>query len=73
MKTYRLGSSPLVHAPGIVAWARNGYAFPKDRKAMTRVIADTWSIPASAAKALLSGKSPFTVEGETVVFSAEAN
>lgn len=25
MATYRLGSSPAVHTPGIVAWAINGY------------------------------------------------
>jgi len=42
MPTYRLGSSPLVHAPGLIAWAINGYAFPRDRTVILRVVTDTW-------------------------------
>lgn len=70
MKTYRLGSAEFVSAPGLVAWAKNGFAFKRDRKIMTKIIAETWSIPPAAAAALLSGKSAFTVEDETVVFAA---
>jgi hypothetical protein len=70
MTTYRLGSSPLVSAPGLVAWAKNGYSFPKDRKTMVRIISECWHIPAEAAKALLSGKAKHTIEDETVVFTA---
>lgn len=67
-KTYRLGSSEMVHAPGVVRWAVNGYAFTKDRPYLRRVFIDGWGLPSAAADALLSGKVPYTVEGETVVF-----
>jgi hypothetical protein len=73
-KTYRLGSSDFANSHGLVRWAINGYAFPKDRPAMIRAITAGWKIPAPAAKALLSGAAPFTVEGTpempVVVFSA---
>jgi hypothetical protein len=68
MKTYRLGSSGLVYAPGVVAWAINGYAFKRDRKSMRDVIAKTWSVPNDAADALLSKKVPYTIDDEAVVF-----
>lgn len=67
--TFRLGSAAFVSAPGLVAWAINGAAFPSDVGTVARVIADTWSIPAPAAVALVTGAAPYTVEGETVVFS----
>ena len=69
--TYRLQSSPLVHAPGIVRWAQNGYAFDADRPFLRKLIAETWrGVPADAAHALLSGEAPFEVQDESVVFSA---
>jgi hypothetical protein len=70
MKTYRLGSAEFVSAPGLVRWAINGAAFKRDRAAMVKVVADTWSVPKEAATALLLKKVSYTVEGETVVFSA---
>lgn len=70
MTEYRLGSAAFVHAPGLVAWAINGAKFKKDRKAVVKVIAETWSIPKEAALALVTEKAGFKVEGETVVFSA---
>jgi hypothetical protein len=66
--TYRLGSNSFVSAPGIVAWAINGYAFKRDRENMILVIS-SWGVPREAAKALLSKSVPYTVEGETVVFT----
>lgn len=72
-KTYRLGSSGLIYTPGIVRWAINGYDFPKDRRAMVRVIAEGWNIPKAAAVALLSGAAPYVAEEDgTVVFSVES-
>ncbi len=50
MKTYRLLSNALIHAPGVVRWAINGYAFKKDREALKRAITDTWKVPAEALK-----------------------
>ena len=70
MKTYRLGSSEMVHAPGLIAWAINGASFKKDRPAMVRVVSATWSIPEAAALALVTKAAAFTLDGETVVFSA---
>lgn len=72
MTTYRLGSSGLVHTPGIIAWAINGYAFPRDRKTMMKVIGETFpSVPAPAIEKLLSKAVPYAVEDETVVFTVE--
>jgi len=70
MQTYRLGSSPMIYAPGIVAWAINGYAFKRDRANMVRVLCDGWKIPEQAAHELLSKRAAHTIDGETVVFSA---
>jgi len=70
MKTYRLGSNEMVHAPGVVAWAINGASFKKDRPQMVRVIAQGWNIPEAAALALVTKAAAFTLDGETVVFSA---
>lgn len=72
MPVYRLGSNELVHAPGVIAWAINGYAFKRDRAALRRVIVDGWpGIPAAAARQLLSGSVPYTLDGDTVVFTLE--
>lgn len=69
-QTYRLTSSPMISAPGVVRWAINGYAFKRDRKVMIQVIVDGWHVPEAAAKALLSKRVPYTVEGDAVVFTA---
>lgn len=71
MPVYRLGSSQSVHAPGLIAWAINGYAFERDRATLHKVIVDSWpGVTESAAHQLLSGKASFTVDGDTVVFTA---
>jgi hypothetical protein len=69
MATYRLGSSGFVSAPGLVAWAINGYAFKADRKKLLAVMQAWQGVPDDALKALLSKEVPFTVEDEAVVFS----
>ncbi|QIB41251.1 hypothetical protein G3A56_25685 (plasmid) [Rhizobium oryzihabitans] len=69
MATYRLGSSPAVHTPGIVAWAINGYHFEDDRPNCARSSWKTYNLPEIAADQLLSKKVPYTIEGETVVFT----
>lgn len=65
---YRLQSGPMVFAPGLIAWAINGYHFKRDQAAMLRVVTATWGVPKGAAKALLSKQVPYTVEEEAVVF-----
>lgn len=69
-QTYRLGSNGVFYAPGIVAWAINGYAFKRDRDAMVNVIVAGWHIPEAAAHALLSKAVPYEIDGEVVVFTA---
>lgn len=72
MPIYRLGSNELIHSPGVVAWAINGYAFERDRGVLRRVIVDGWTgIPDNAAHQLLSGSVPYAIEGDTVVFTIE--
>lgn len=51
MTTYRLASNGLCHTPGILAWAMNGYAFPRDRAKLTAVFVDGYGLPKPAAKA----------------------
>lgn len=70
MQTYRLGSSEMVGAPGIVAWAINGAKFAKDRKTVINVIVQTWGIPEPAARALVTEKVPHTIDDGAVVFTA---
>lgn len=73
-KRYRLGSSPLVYAPGIIAWAINGYHFKRYRKKLRAVITETWKgVSDEAAHRLLSGNVKYTIEGEAVVFETEAS
>lgn len=69
MTTYRLGSSPAVHTPGIITWAINGYHFEDDRPQLRKVIVETYNLPEIAADQLLSKKVPYSIEGETVVFT----
>lgn len=70
MTTYRLGSSSMVHTPGVIAWAINGYAFEDDRPQLLKTVCATFAtVPKAAVHQLLSKEIPFTVEGETVVFT----
>jgi len=73
MKTYRLGSSPMIHSPGVIAWAINGAKFKRDRANMVKIITKGWGVPPDVAEALLLGKVPYTIEDEVVVFSVEGS
>jgi hypothetical protein len=70
MKVYRLGSSPNVYAPGLIAWAINGAHFKKDRPATVRIVSQAWNIPEDAARKLVTKQVAHTIENETVVFTA---
>lgn len=72
-KTYRLGSSEMVYAPGMIAWAINGYAFEHDRKVLLSLVSETWGLPEETAHRLLSREITYTVEGEAVVLSDSAS
>lgn len=70
MPVYRLGSSEHVHAPGIIAWAINGYAFERDRPVLRSVISGTWpGIPEDAVHELLSRSIRHEIDGGTVTFT----
>ena len=72
MAEYRLGSSSLVHTPGLIAWAINGYHFEEDRPQLLDVIAATYpGVPREALEQVLLRKIDYRVEGETVVFAVE--
>ncbi|MGB3833773.1 MAG: hypothetical protein WA975_18130 [Mesorhizobium sp.] len=69
-KTYRLQSSPFLNAPGMIAWAKNGYKFERDRKNMIDVVCSTWpTVSREAAAALLSEAAAATIDGDVVVFT----
>lgn len=74
MPVYRLGSSEHIHAPGIVAWAINGYAFERDRPILRRVIIKGWAgVPEDAVHQLLSGLINHEINGDTIVFAVDEN
>ena len=77
-REYRLGSSPMIHTPGILRWAINGYRFKRDRKALLRVFTEgyqgTEQNPAPSAEVfdkLLKGEIPWEEKDNgVVVFTA---
>lgn len=70
MQTYRLASSKMINAPGVIAWAINGAAFKQDRETMVRIVSKGWGLPEDATRKLLTEQVPHTIDGETVVFTA---
>jgi hypothetical protein len=74
MPTYRLGSSPLVNAPGLIEWAINAYAFPRDRAVILRVVTETWpGLPEEHAVLLLSRAVSYNLDGDIVVLDVPEN
>lgn len=74
MTTYRLGSSALLHTPGIIAWAINGYAFEEDRPQLLNVVATMFAdVPPDHLDQLLRKQVPFTIDSDTVVFTSKEN
>ncbi|WP_189349941.1 hypothetical protein [Mesorhizobium sp. M1E.F.Ca.ET.045.02.1.1] len=74
MPTYRLGSSPLVHAPGLIKWAINAYAFPRDRAVILRVVTETWpGLPEEHAILLLSRALAYKLDDDAVVLEILEN
>ena len=67
---YRLGSSPMLHAPGLIAWAINGAKFANDRAHMIKVVRETWKLHPDVAEKLVTGAVPYIIDGETVEFCA---
>jgi len=68
--TFHLHSTGLIHTPGILAWAINGYKFKKDRKRIMDVFKagfEGQGMSEEVMHKLLAGEIPFKVEGSTVV------
>jgi hypothetical protein len=68
MSTVRLCSAPMIHTPGVIAWAKNGYQLPRDRKNMVRIITESFGLTPECAHDLLSGRVEYTVNEDTVEF-----
>lgn len=70
MKTYRLGSSGLVFAPGFVAYLRNA---ARTQKAWAiKTLRAGWGLSKKAAETLLLGPpAVFTIEGDVVVLTTD--
>lgn len=66
--SYTLQSSSFVHTPGILAWAVNGARFKRDRPQMVKIIRDTYGLSNDVATGLVTGRIPYAVQGESVIF-----
>lgn len=66
--TYRLGSSGLVYAPGLVPYLQLAYR-TGNKSWPVKVLTEGWGLPRAAAVALLKSQDKLTIEGETVVFT----
>lgn len=72
MTQYRLLSTPMVHTPGLLAWAMNGYQFEEDQPTLLHIMTSTFEgIPSGVMHTLLAGKIPFQVEDENIIFEVE--
>lgn len=72
-QTYRLQSHPMIHTPGVIAWAINGYAFEDDRASLRSFITGAFpTVPEEALEQLLTKTVPYKIEGDVVVFSVDA-
>lgn len=71
MKEYKLGSAPMMHAPGVFEYLRCGYISSrgKERAKFVKVLSEGWSIRKEIATRLLSGKLDYEVKGGDVVFA----
>ena len=68
MNTYRLNSTSLVYTPSIVALAKAH--FPFQREWAVRLLVEGYGLSAEIVTGLLSGSVTYSVENESVVFTA---
>jgi hypothetical protein len=68
MNTYRLNSNELVYTPNLIRMAKQQFSF--DPKWSLMLLMEGYHLPEPIAVDLLSGKIPFSIEGEAVVFTA---
>ena len=68
MNTYRLNSTALVYTPSIVALAKAHCPF--HREWAVRLLVEGYGLSAEIVTGLLSGSVTYSVENESVVFTA---
>jgi hypothetical protein len=68
MNTYRLNSTSLVYTPSIVALAKAH--FPFQREWAVRLLVEGYGLSAEIVTGLLSGSVTYSIENESVVFTA---
>lgn len=59
-------------APGLLAWAKSGYAGGESGKAVVEAFAGGFGIEKAMALALITGEIEYRVEGDDVVFDWSA-
>ena len=70
-RTYRLGSSKFIHAPGLILWAIIAYKNIEDRESIIEILLAGYAgLPKAAATALLSEAVPYKIAADTVIFTA---
>lgn len=67
-REYRLGSSPFIHTPGMLRYWVNGYRTTPEIT-FWQVAMGFSTLPAALIADVLSGRCPYTVEGDTVVIN----
>lgn len=68
MSKIRLVSTPMVYTPGVIAWAKNGYQFPRDRKKIVKIITESFGLTPECAHDLLSGRVEYKLNDDSVEF-----
>jgi hypothetical protein len=69
IKNYRLGSSSLCNAVGMMRWAKAGYEFEDDRPQLLNVMSAWEGVPAQVLDAALKGELAYTEQGDAVYIS----
>jgi len=67
-RTYTLRSAAWIHTPSMVRLAVNQFAF--DPAWSVKMLCDGFNLPPKVAKDLASGSITYTIEGESVTFTA---
>jgi hypothetical protein len=71
MKTFSLGSTQFVYTPGIFKMCLNQWNLPQNRRWVRSVLA-AWNISNPVITGLMTGKIPYRIENDSVVFECES-
>lgn len=72
MKNIALNSTQLAFAPGILAWAINGFKVKKDRTKMRNVMKSWPGLTDKQWDGVLNGTIPHTIDGDKVLITLTA-